>query len=300
MALSHSHSHSDHEEHGHGNERRVFWALVLTALFMGVEIAGGLLAGSLALLADAGHMLTDTIALLFAWIAFRVARAPADAKRSYGYHRLQVIAALFNGMTLVGIVGWIVIEAVRRIASPDEVLGGPMLAVAAAGLAVNLGAFAILHGGDRANLNLRAASAHVIGDILGSVAAIVAAAVILGSGWMPIDPILSLLVAALILRSSWAIIRKSGHILLEGTPDWLDVDDLKAGLANAVPEVEDIHHVHVWSLTSERPMITLHARVRPGTVLEDALARIKHHLDDSYGISHSTVQIEHGSCVDDP
>ena len=163
-----------------------------------------------------------------------------------------------------------------------------------------LGAFAILHGGDRANLNLRAASAHVIGDILGSVAAIVAAAVILGSGWMPIDPILSLLVAALILRSSWAIIRKSGHILLEGTPDWLDVDDLKAGLANAVPEVEDIHHVHVWSLTSERPMITLHARVRPGTVLEDALARIKHHLDDSYGISHSTVQIEHGSCVDDP
>lgn len=294
-----AHSHSLSGQDSHGNERRVLWALILTAAFMGFEIVGGVLAGSLALLADAGHMLTDAISLLFAWIAFRVGRAPADAKRSYGYHRLQVIAALFNGMTLVGVVGWIVIEAVRRIATPGEVLGGPMLAVAAVGLLVNLGAFGILHGGDRGNLNLKAATAHVIGDILGSLAAIVAASVILATGWMPIDPILSLLVAALILRSSWAIIRKSGHILLEGTPDWLNVDDLKTALATAVPEVEDIHHVHVWSLTGERPMITLHARVRQGSVIEDTLARIKRQLHDSYGISHSTVQIESGPCVDD-
>jgi cobalt-zinc-cadmium efflux system protein len=265
---------------------------------MAVEVAGGMLSGSLALLADAGHMLTDAIALLFAWIAFRVGRAPADARRSYGYHRLQVIAALFNGLTLIGVVGWIVIEAARRIAAPGEVLGGPMLAVAAVGLVVNLAAFAILHGGDRENLNLKAAAAHVVGDILGSAAAIAAAAVILWSGWTPIDPILSLVVAGLILRSSWAIIRKSAHILLEGTPDWLDVGNLKAAIVGAVPGVVDIHHVHVWSLTSERPMITLHARVRDGTAVEPALAGIKRQLASVYGISHSTVQIERGPCAD--
>ena len=158
--MAHDHGH----QHQTSNERRVFWALIITAAFMLVEVAGGLISGSLALLADAGHMLTDAIALLFSWIAFRAARNPADDKRSYGYHRLQIVAAFVNGLTLVVVVGWIVIEAVRRIAEPVAILGDTMLAVAVAGLIVNVAAFWIIHGGDRNNLNLASAAAHVMGE----------------------------------------------------------------------------------------------------------------------------------------
>ena len=178
--------------------RRVRWALLLTATFMLVEVLGGLLSGSLALLADAGHMLTDTAALALAWLAFRVGEKPADAKRTFGYHRFQILAAFVNGLTFLAIVGWILIEAIRRLATPVEILAGPMLAVAIVGLIVNLLAFRILQGGDRENLNMRGAVLHVLGDLLGSAAAIAAAGVILMTGWTPIDPILSVLVAALV------------------------------------------------------------------------------------------------------
>ena len=202
-------------------------ALVLTGGFMVVEVIGGLAAGSLALLADAGHMLTDTLSLALAFVAFRIGRWPHDARRTYGYHRFQVLAAFVNGLTLVAIVGWIAIEAIRRLLEPVEVLGGLMLAVAVIGLVVNIAAFAILHGGDRRNLNLRGAALHVLADMLGSVAAIVAALVISITGWMPIDPLLSLLVVLLILRSAWFLLRRSGHILLEGAPEWLDEAELR-------------------------------------------------------------------------
>ena len=293
-----AHDHSHHLAKTADNERRVFWAMLLTGGFMLVEVVGGLLSGSLALLADAGHMLTDFAALALAWLAFRLARRPADSLRSYGYHRAQVLAAFVNGIALVAIVGWIVVEALRRLFAPVEVLGGLMLAVAAVGLLVNLAAFALRHGGDRDNLNMRGAAVHVLGDLLGSAAAILAALVILWTGWMPIDPLLSLLVALLILRSGWLILKKSGHILLEGTPDWLDVGELRAGLIAAVPAVEDVHHVHVWSLTTDHPLITLHAVLRPGADSEANLAAIKAHLSERVGIEHSTVQIEIGTCSD--
>jgi cobalt-zinc-cadmium efflux system protein len=209
-----------------------------------------------------------------------------------------VLAAFVNGMVLVAVVGWILVEAVGRLFAPVEVLGGVMLAVALGGLLVNIVAFALLHGGDRDNINLRAAAIHVLGDLLGSAAAIVAAAVILGTGWMPIDPLLSVLVALLILRSSWLIIRKSGHILLEGTPDWLDVERLRTELRAAVPGVQDVHHVHVWSLTTDHPLITLHAVLDPDGDHEASLAAIKAHIKDRVGIDHSTVQIELGACSD--
>ncbi|MBT4673898.1 MAG: cation diffusion facilitator family transporter [Rhodospirillaceae bacterium] len=293
--MAHDHGH----QHQTSNERRVFWALIITAAFMLVEVAGGLISGSLALLADAGHMLTDAIALLFSWIAFRAARNPADDKRSYGYHRLQIVAAFVNGLTLVVVVGWIVIEAVRRIAEPVAIMGDTMLAVAVAGLIVNVAAFWIIHGGDKNNLNLASAAAHVMGDILGSAATIVAALVILLFGWTLADPVLSLLVALLILKSSWSIIRKSMHILLEGTPDWLDVEELKHRLVAALPEVTDVHHVHAWSLTTERPMITLHASVDGDGGSGETLLGIKRLLADDYGITHSTIQIECGDCTDE-
>jgi cobalt-zinc-cadmium efflux system protein len=257
-------------------------------------VIGGLAAGSLALLADAGHMLTDTLSLALAFVAFRIGRWPHDTRRTYGYHRFQVLAAFVNGLTLVAIVGWIAIEATRRLLEPVEVLGGLMLAVAAIGLAVNIAAFAILHGGDRRNLNLRGAALHVLADMLGSVAAIVAALVISITGWMPIDPLLSLVVAVLILRSAWMLLRRSGHILLEGAPEWLDEAELRGALAAAVPVVLEVHHVHAWMLTIERPLITLHARVAPGVDQQEALRAIHRALADRFGIEHATVQIEIG------
>ncbi|NQV54213.1 MAG: cation diffusion facilitator family transporter [Rhodospirillales bacterium] len=293
--MAHDHAHDLRSS----NETRVFWALIITAAFMVVEVVGGLISGSLALLADAGHMLTDAIALLFSWIAFRMGRRSADEKRSYGYHRMQIVAAFVNGLTLVIVVGWIAIEALRRIMTPVEIMGEAMLGVAIAGLIVNLAAFWIIHGGDRENLNLASAAAHIMGDILGSAATIIAAGIILVFGWAIADPVLSILVALLILKSSWSIIRKSAHILLEGAPDWLDVDELKERLVGALPQVTDIHHVHAWSLTTERPMITLHANISDESGATETLVGIKRVLAEDYGITHSTIQIECGDCTDD-
>ncbi len=295
----HHHGHGHVDGQGADNERRVLWALVLTAGFMGAEVAGGLISGSLALLADAAHMLTDAAALALAWFAFRIARRPADPKRSYGYHRGQVLAAFVNGAVLIAIVFWIFFEAVQRLRDPLPVQGWTMLSVAALGLIVNIAAFLILHGGDRQNLNLRGAAAHVLGDLLGSVAAILGAVVILWTGWTPIDPILSLLVALLVLRSAWLIVRESAHILLEGTPAAIDPQGLRQALMEDIPALQDVHHVHAWSLTPERPLLTLHAQVGENADAQATLVRIKQVLAKRFGIDHSTVQIERDSCGDD-
>lgn len=201
------------------NMRRVIIALILTAVFMVVEVIGGILSQSLALLADAGHMLTDTMALALAAVAFQVSRRPADGRLTYGYQRFQILAAFVNGLSLLAIVGWILFEAFSRFMSPRDVLGETMLVVAAAGLVVNVISFVVLHGGDQENMNIRGAALHVAGDLLGSVAAIVAAVVIVYTGWMAIDPILSVAVAALILKSAWTLVKRSAHVLLEGRPD---------------------------------------------------------------------------------
>jgi cobalt-zinc-cadmium efflux system protein len=272
--------------------------MLLTAGFMAFEAVGGLLAGSLALLADAGHMLTDAAALAFAWLAFRLARRPADAQRSYGYHRFQVLAAFLNGVVLIAIVAWIIFEAVQRLHEPVEILGGLMLAVAAVGLAANVVAFVILHGANRDNLNVRGALLHVMGDLLGSAAAIVAAIVIIVTGWTPIDPLLSVLVALLILRSAWALVRHSTHVLLEGTPAEIDVSRLKTTLVGSVPEVDDVHHVHVWSLASGNLVMTLHANVRDDADSAHVLRAIHSICRERFGVTHVTVQIEHGRCAD--
>lgn len=295
----HGHTRSHGHSHGGNNETRVLIAFGLTAGFMLVEVAGGLISGSLALLADAAHMLTDAGALVLAWLAFRIARRPADTKRSYGYHRGQVLAAFVNGGVLVAIVFWIFVEAIRRLQSPVAVEGTLMLAVAATGLAVNFAAFFVLHGGDRENLNMRGATAHVLGDLLGSAAAIVGALVILATGWTPIDPLLSMLVGLLVLRSAWLIVRDSAHILLEGTPARIEPRDLRQALMNDVPGLEDVHHIHAWSLTAEMPLVTLHAQVCDSADPQAVLTRIKQVLSSRFGIHHSTVQIERGPCGDD-
>lgn len=299
----HGHDHKHDHDHSHpharmGNERRVLVAMCLTGGFMLVEFLGGVLSGSLALIADAGHMLTDTGALMLAWLAVRLARRPADDARSYGYHRAETLAAFLNGAMMIALSIWIVFEAVARIMEPVPVLGGPMLAVAAGGLLVNIAAFALLHGGEN-SLNLRGAALHVLGDMLGSVAAIAAALVILATGFMPADPILSILVALLILRSAWNISHEAAHILMEGTPRGLEPETIAADLIAHVEGVADIHHVHAWSLTPGKILVTLHARLQPQADSHAALAQIKARLASRFGIGHATVQIEPGGCLDE-
>jgi cobalt-zinc-cadmium efflux system protein len=279
--------------------KRVIIALTLTGAFMVVEVIGGILSGSLALLADAGHMLTDTMALALAAVAFHVSKRPADSRRTFGYQRFQILAAFVNGLTLLVIVGWILVEAVRRFISPHEVLGQTMLIVAAAGLVVNIIAFTVLHGGDRENLNIRGAALHVAGDMLGSVAAIVAAIVIIYTGWLAVDPLLSIAVAFLILKSAWALVRQSGHVLLEGAPDWLDREEMKAIITDRVEAVADIHHVHVWGLTPQDLMLTMHLRL--GSPIDNhttVIREVKAVLQEHFGIAHSTLEVEVDDCAD--
>jgi cobalt-zinc-cadmium efflux system protein len=219
IILSMTDDHSSRGSHVQGaSERRVGLAALLIGSFMLVEVAGGFLSGSLALLADAGHMVTDFASLTLAWYGFRLSRRPADWKRTYGYDRFSVLVAFVNGLALFVIAAWIASEAWQRLSERPVVLAGMMFWVALAGLAVNVLAFWVLQGGDRKNLNIRAAALHVAGDLLGSIAALAAAIVIMTTGWMPIDPILSILVALIIVGSAWRVVGESSHILLEGAP----------------------------------------------------------------------------------
>jgi cobalt-zinc-cadmium efflux system protein len=288
-----SHAHAD------SNMRRVLLALLLTGTFMLVEVVGGILSGSLALLADAGHMLTDTMALGLAAAAFRISKRPADVKRTYGYQRFQILAAFVNGLGLLLIVGWILYEAVDRLRNPAPILGMTMLLIATIGLLVNVVAFVVLHGGDRENLNIRGAAMHVVGDMLGSLAAVVAAIVIINTGWTPIDPILSVFVALLILRSAWELVKRSAHVLLEGAPESLNIAAMQARIIAEVPTVASIHHVHVWGLTPQDLMLTMHVRLTspPGNPTE-CICKIKAVLEADYGIGHSTIEIETDACAD--
>ena len=266
---------------------------------MFAEIAGGLWSGSLALLSDAAHMLMDAAALALALVAFRLSRRPPDRLRSYGYHRLPVLAAFTNGITLLLIVLGISIEAARRLLEPGEVLATPMLLIAVLGLLVNIVSFAILREGAHHNLNMRGAATHVLGDILGSLAAIVAAIIILSTGWTPIDPILSLVVAGIVLRSAWPLVRDSAHVLLEGTPNHINVEEISADLTDNIAAVENIHHVHAWSLSEDKLALTLHARLSEGAKADNALRDIHRRLSTQFGASHCTVQIEMSGCADD-
>ncbi|MEE2952809.1 MAG: cation diffusion facilitator family transporter [Pseudomonadota bacterium] len=302
----HDHSADDHDHdhgfkgHAHGaNERQIAIAAVLTGGFMIAEVVGGLVSGSLALLADAGHMLTDFAALALGWFAFRLSRKPGDADRTYGYDRFEVLVAFVNGLALFVIAGFIVVEAIRRFMNPAEVMGGTMMAIAVGGLIVNIAVFFVLHSADRDNLNIRGAVLHVLGDLLGSVAAIIAAGVILWTGWTPIDPILSVLVSLIILVSAYRLVRDAGHVLLEGTPKTIAVKDLEPALVEAVEGLTSVHHVHLWSITPERPMATLHACIAEGADGTKITRAIKRELKSRFSIGHATVEIEFERCADE-
>ena len=294
------HDHHGHDHgHAHGpgghshvpkSERKIAIAAILTGSFMLAEVVGGVISGSLALIADAGHMLTDFASLLLAWFAFRLARRPADWRLTYGFDRFSVLAAFVNGLSLFAIAAWITVEAIQRLRDPVEVMGGLMLWVAALGLLVNIVAFVVLTRGEGDNLNVRAAALHVLGDMLGSVGALVAALVIIYTGWMPIDPILSVVVAVIILRSAWAVVKESAHILLEGAPAGFDRRDVATALGS-IDGVARIEHVHAWSVTQERPMVTLEVHVTEAANPAGVKAAVRSRLHDDYGIEHATIEI---------
>lgn len=291
--------HHDHTE-AHGKTTgRLLAALAVISIFMVIEVIGGIISGSLALLADATHMLTDAAALALAVSAQFLAARPADNRLHFGYRRAQVLAAFVNGILLVFLLCWIVYEAANRFMQPIEVQSGLMLWVAVAGFGANVIAFFILHRPNERNVNMRGALLHVISDLLGSVAAIIAAIVIMATGWMTIDPLLSIGVALLIGVSAFRLVRETGFILLEGAPSDIDVNVLTSGLRSAAPTIKGVHNVQISQITPDQLRLTLHACVAEAADSAEALEAAKAFLEKEYNIRHSTVQIEVGDeCPD--
>ena len=291
--MAHSHPHGDHS-HGHGqaDRRALTIVFVLTTAFLVVEVIGGLLTGSLALLADAGHMASDSASLGLALFAVWLAGRPASPNKSFGYKRAEILAALFNGVTLVAISIWIFVEAYRRFFDPAEILGVWMLAVAAVGLVVNLAGAAILMRSGGGSLNLQGALRHVIADVLGSVGAIAAAVVILLTGWYYADPIISVVIGLLVLGSSWKLLRDSVNILLEQAPRGIDVNEIGNKMA-ASEGVQEVHDLHVWTITSGFPALAAHVLVGRDEHCHARRRELEELLAREYGIEHTTLQVDH-------
>lgn len=293
---AHGPGHDHHHHHRDGGAGRLKLALAITATIMVVEFVGGLWTHSLALLADAGHMLADTGSLLLAVLALAQVSRPADAAHSYGHGRFPVLAAFTNGLLLLAVSAWITIEAVQRLLNPEPVQGLTLAGVALVGLVANLLAFLLLHGGHEHDLNRRGAVAHVLSDLLGSLAALAAGLIIWQTGWYRADPLLSLFAALLIVRTGIRVTRESAHVLLEGAPPGLNLAAVAAELPRAVAGVGSVHHVHAWSMTPGDNLMTLHAVLAPGADADQTLGRIRDWLRHTHRIGHVTVQIETQRC----
>jgi cobalt-zinc-cadmium efflux system protein len=273
------------------DSRRLAWALAITAIYFFAEVLGGLLTNSLALLSDAGHMFSDTAALGLSLCAFQIARRPATSKKTFGYQRLEILAALINGLVLWLVVGVIFTEAYRRFLDPPEVHAPGMLVVAVVGLAVNVVAGRILFACNQGNLNIRGAFLHVLGDALGSIGAIVAALIILLTGWTLADPLVSCLIGILILYTSWELVRESVDILMQSVPRGIDTADVQKAMEQ-VTGVLKVHDLHVWTVTSGVFTLSAHAVIQesgdPQTILDQMEARLK----SAFAIEHTTIQLE--------
>jgi cobalt-zinc-cadmium efflux system protein len=287
----HHHSHGPDLSRA-GSKRALKLVLALTTAFLIAEVVGGLISGSLALLADAGHMLSDSaslgVALFAAWLAGR----PGGPTRTFGYRRAEILAALFNGVTLVAISIWIFIEAGMRFGDPPEVEAGLMLVIAVGGLVVNLVAARILYTHSGESLNVSAAMRHVVADLLGSAGVIVAALVILATGWEYADPVVSVVIGMLILASSWTILRDSVQILLEGSPPGLDVEEVGLAMAG-MQGVRQVHDLHVWTITSGFPALAAHVLVERDTDCHATRRELERMLHDRFELDHTTLQVDH-------
>ncbi|MBN1423027.1 cation transporter [Candidatus Fermentibacteria bacterium] len=297
MVADHHHppSPSHHHDARQASVRRLRIALMINLAYLIVEVIGGLLSNSLALLADAGHMVTDVAALGVALVAARLAMLPASPRRTFGLLRAEVLGAFLNGAALVIMVGFIAFKAVQRLGAPPVIEGPLMLAVAAGGLAANAAAAAVLFGSRKENLNVRGAFAHMVADALGSVGAIVAGGVIALTGWVPIDAVASLIIGALILYSGVGLLRESLQILLQGTPADIDFDEVRTALAE-IEHVTEVYDLHIWTITSGFPALSAHLRLEPDCSdtahWQSCLAFAQKMLRERFGIVHSTLQLE--------
>jgi cobalt-zinc-cadmium efflux system protein len=285
-----------HEGHSHGggtqNRRALTIALAITATYTVAEVIGGLITGSLALLADAGHMLSDNFSLALALFAFWLSAKPPTPERSFGYKRAEILAALANGVTLVAISIWIFYEAYRRFQDPPEILGGWMMAVAVIGLFVNVAAAWVLSRSEGESLNLQGALRHILADLLGSVGVITAALVILLTGWLYADPLISVLIGFLVLGSSWKLLRDSVSILLEQAPPGMDANEVGRKMVG-VEGVEEVHDLHVWTITSGFPALAAHVLVGNDQDCHERRRELEKVLYREFGIEHTTLQVDH-------
>jgi cobalt-zinc-cadmium efflux system protein len=298
--MAHDHSHAHH--HGEGVSFKLAAATVATGIFVAVEIGIGITANSLALLGDALHNFTDALALSLAFFAVRLARKPATTAKTYGYHRAGVLAAFVNAATLVALTFYLLYEAWQRFRQPEPVRSGWMLGTAIAALILNSGITWLLQREGKSDINVRAAVVHMIGDAIASAGIIVAALLIRWTGSAIFDPAVSVLIGALILGSSWGILREAVNLLLEGTPTGIDIDAVARSLA-AEDGVYGVHHIHVWAIGPSRPALSCHVMLGDVALRStgDILRRIGAMLEHDYGIVHTTVQFEFANCaVDDP
>lgn len=290
------HDHDHHHQHAHHHSRsssryRLALTLGLAAIYMVAEIIGGLWTGSLALLADAGHMFSDVASLALSLFAAWVSERPPTSRRTYGFYRTEILAAMVNGATLVAIAVYILFEAYHRFRDPREVIGPAMMAIAVGGLAVNLLGLWLLSAGRDDNLNVRGAWLHVLTDALGSVGAIAAGALIWGFGWQWADPLASVLIAMLVIYSSWRLLTEAVAVLMESAPHGIDVDEVRAAMG-AAPGVVDVHDLHVWSITSGLDSLSAHVVIEEGHSHSELLTALRAMLDERFGIDHVTIQIE--------
>jgi cobalt-zinc-cadmium efflux system protein len=306
MGAGHSHNGHSHGHHHHGgarrNSRRLAVTLGLVILYMVAEFIGGLVSGSLALLADAGHMLSDAGALGLSLFALWISQRPPTPRRTWGYHRIEILAALVNGVTLVVLSIFILREAIERFSAPSPVDAPLMMAIAAGGLVVNLVSLAILSGGKDESLNVRGAWLHVLTDALGSVQAILAGGLIWGWGWTWADPAASALISLLVIYSAWDLLKETVGVLMEGAPRHVDVDEVRSCLLD-LPCVLGVHDLHVWTITSGMESLSCHVVIEDGQSYCDTLTEVRTTLHDRFGIDHLTIQVEpvemkeHGVCL---
>ncbi len=292
----HSHSHSHGHVHGTGNI--LGWSLLATTVFVLIELFAGLQAHSLALLSDAAHNFTDALAIGLAWVGLRMQTKPADETKTYGYHRASVLSAFVNALTLVALSAWILYESVLRLRNPEAVQESVMMAVAGLGLVLNGGIMLALRAGSKNDINIRSAFVHMLGDALGSVAIIMGAVAIRYTGWLRVDPVLSIVIALLIVWTAWDIIRESLNILLEGLPRGIRLVDVAQAMGG-VTGVLGVHDLHIWSLGSKTHALSCHVLIEdvPPSASDCILRSLNTLLEHKYGISHTTVQFEHVSCA---
>lgn len=296
--MSHGHDHGHDHGRGHDNARRLTITLALVSAYMVAEVVGGLLSNSLALLADAGHMLSDASALVVALIAMRIARRPPSPTHTFGYGRAEILAALANGAALMAIAGYVAYHAVVRLGSPPDVRGPVMLGIAAGGLVVNLIGLWILHGGRSESLNVRGAWLHVLADALGSVGAIISGALVTALGWNWADPAASLVIAALVLWSAWVLLRQTTAVLMQAVPAGLELAAIERALTS-IDGVLATHDVHLWGVTAQQAIMSAHLSIDPDADRRRVMDEVHRRLRDDFDLHHSTIQLDcPGGCLE--